>query len=336
MINGLAFVAGGPFENSIHHLIVGKNAHQIVFKANVVNSCAWISLASRTPAQLIVNAAALTALGTDHQQTAGGHNLFATLTDLFLNSFNFCRLRRVVTQLLGLDGGSHAQVAAQLNIGTTASHAGGNGDRARRARFRNDQRFLCVLTRVQHVVLHLFRFQHFANFFAAFNGLGSYQHRLALFMRLFDPLNDRCHFFGVGTEDHILFVVPNHGHVGRHFDNIQAINLKEFVGFGQGSSRHTSDFFVRSEQILERDCANSWAFRPNRRSFLGFQPLLNTATHAATWHGSTSQGVDQHNFTVGHDVVFAVVKQFMGLQAGLTVVQKRNVFRIVKRCTSRQ
>ena len=31
-------------------------------------------------------------------------------------------------------------------------------------------------------------------------------------------------------------------------------------------------------------------------------------------------------FTIGHDVVFAVVKQFMGLQTGLTIVQKRNVF----------
>ena len=155
-------------------------------------------------------------------------------------------------------------------------------------------------------------------------------------MRLFDTLNDRCHFFGMGTEDHILFIVANHGHVGWYFDHIQAINLKEFIGFGQCSSRHTGDFFVRPEQILERDCANGWAFRPNRCPFLGFQPLLNTTTHAATRHWSTGQGVNQHNFTIGHDVVFAVMKQFMGLQAGLTVVQKRNVFRVVKRCTSLQ
>ena len=57
------------------HLRSAEQAHEIIFEREVELRNARVPLTSRTTAQLVVDAAALVALGTDHTQTASGLDL---------------------------------------------------------------------------------------------------------------------------------------------------------------------------------------------------------------------------------------------------------------------
>jgi len=54
---------------------------------------------------------------------------------------------------------AHVQIAAQLNVGATTGHVGGDGHSARDTGLRNDVSFLLVIARIQDGMLHLFLFQ---------------------------------------------------------------------------------------------------------------------------------------------------------------------------------
>ena len=49
-------------------------------------------------------------------------------------------------------GQTHLDVAAQLNIGASSSHVGGDGHRARHARLRDDRGLLLVMACVEDLV----------------------------------------------------------------------------------------------------------------------------------------------------------------------------------------
>ncbi len=88
------FVVGHP--HAIHQFldtITGKNTHQIVFQGQVEAGGSWVTLASRTASQLVVDASRLMALGSEDMQApkfehfllfclAFGFELFVRLREL--------------------------------------------------------------------------------------------------------------------------------------------------------------------------------------------------------------------------------------------------------------
>ncbi len=155
MGDGFAVLQPQPGEDRVHALRA-EDAHQIVLQGQEEFGGAGIALAARTAAQLVVDAPAFVALGADRRR---GRRRPAP-------SPCCRRLRRGWRSLLAARSASsvmaasscldaHFGIAAQLDVGAAARHVGGDGDRAGHAGLGDDEGFLLVIARVQHVMLDL-------------------------------------------------------------------------------------------------------------------------------------------------------------------------------------
>ena len=83
------------------HPVGSEDAHQVVFKRQVETRGAWITLATRTAAQLVVDAARLMALGANDMQAAGGDHVVVALLPLALDA-HAIQVRSIFRQLFEL------------------------------------------------------------------------------------------------------------------------------------------------------------------------------------------------------------------------------------------
>ena len=170
--------------------VAAEQAHQVVLKAQVEAGSARVTLTAGTAAQLVVDTAALVALGANDEQAACGAHLvglgvngglvlgvqlvkaltcgqnvgiggLTVAVGFGQQQLHGCRvgiLRGVgVEQVLAEVLLAHLSlchelgVAAQHDIGTTACHVGGDGDGTLFTGLRHDLGFALVVLGVQHV-----------------------------------------------------------------------------------------------------------------------------------------------------------------------------------------
>ena len=135
----LAFLQAERLQHAVHAL-GAEDAHQVVVERQVELGAARVALAAGAAAQLVVDAAALVALGAEHVEAAGLQRLLLLLGDVGLRAARASwrsAPRRARVAGLRLVGDPVLQrvldVAAELNVGAAAGHVGGDGHR-RRAR----------------------------------------------------------------------------------------------------------------------------------------------------------------------------------------------------------
>ena len=138
-----------------------EDAHQVVFERQEEARAAGIALAARAAAQLVVDAAALVALGADHVEAAGferpGASSSATSAAISVRFLAICSGGALPFSCSSSPSSleQHVEVAAELNVGATARHVGGDGHRAWHAGLGDDMRLLLVIAGVQHLVRDL-------------------------------------------------------------------------------------------------------------------------------------------------------------------------------------
>ena len=147
---------------AVHHPRDGarrEEAQQLVFEREVEATLAGIALATRTAAQLIVDAPRVVALGAEHVETPGRTHLVAlALGDraplgerlLVGRVVLFGARRQTLTD--GVSRGETLGVAAEDDVDAATGHVGRDGDRALAARLGHDLGLAEVLLRVQDLV----------------------------------------------------------------------------------------------------------------------------------------------------------------------------------------
>ena len=199
--------------------VAAEQAHQVIFQAQVEAGSTRVALTAGTAAQLVVDAAALVALGADDEQAACSTHFLGLGIDLgfalgvqLIKAPAGCKdvgvlgvavavcfgqqhLHRCRVSVLGLFGiqqvltevllahlglGHELGVAAQHDIGTTACHVGGNGNGTLFAGLRHDLGFTLVVLCVQHVEIAGVFLQHLRQRLALFHTDGAHQNGLAV------------------------------------------------------------------------------------------------------------------------------------------------------------
>ncbi len=157
MRDRLAFLEAERAHHAVHALRT-EDAHQVVVEREVELGAAGIALAARTAAQLVVDAAALVALGAEHVKSAGLQRDLLLRADLggdFRLPLGDLGLARLAA-LRALVGHPVAHlildVAAELDVGAAAGHVGGDGDGTRHAGLGDDVGFLLMVAGVEHLV----------------------------------------------------------------------------------------------------------------------------------------------------------------------------------------
>ncbi len=145
-----------------HHPVHGprrEQPHQLVLEREVEAALARVALATGAAPELVVDPAALVALGAEHVEpaqlpdvVAGGTALVPELRHQLLVALG----RLVGRGALGeeLLAGEALGVAAEQDVDAATGHVRGHRHRVRPAGLRDDQRFLLVLLRVQHRMRH--------------------------------------------------------------------------------------------------------------------------------------------------------------------------------------
>ena len=122
------------FVEEFYNLIRGKQTHNLVFERHIEHGRTRVTLTAGTTAQLTVHTAGLVTLGTDDSQTAG--------------CFHF---------------------RAQLDVGTTTCHVGGNGNNGALTCLCYNIRLLLVEFGVEHIVRNATHLEHTAKQFGDFH-----------------------------------------------------------------------------------------------------------------------------------------------------------------------
>src|SRR5205807_3758153 len=138
---------------------------QIIFKRDKKAGAAGISLSSGTAPQLIINAAALMLVGTDHVEPAQlGHAL------------------------------------SQFDVCTATRHVGGDGHCAALTSSGNDAGLLLLIACIQHLMPDAMPLKPGADPFRFFHAASSHQHRTSGLVHLVYFLDERVFFFSAGVD----------------------------------------------------------------------------------------------------------------------------------------
>ena len=222
------------------------------------------------------------------------------------------------------------RVAAQNNVGTTACHVGCDGYCTQTACFCNDGSFLVMLLCIQYVMLHTALLQHGADFFGVFDGNGTNQNRLALFVCLRNTVCDSLELGSFRTKDFIFTVNSGNRTVGRNFHYVHVVDITEFIFFGLGCTGHTCQLVIHSEVILQGNGSQGLGFGTYEYAFLGFDGLVEAVAVTASVHETSGKFVNNDDFAVFHDVIHVALHSVSCLQCFLDVMVDFHVFRITQ------
>ncbi|MND35728.1 hypothetical protein D3C80_263720 [compost metagenome] len=173
--------------------------------------------------------------------------------------------------------------------------------------------------------------QHMGQKLGLFDGGRAHQNRLAAFMRRLDLGDDRLELLLAGAVNLVILVDTLDRQVGRHLDDVEAVDVAEFFRFRRGRTGHAGQLFIHAEVVLEGDGGKRLVFRLDLHLFLGFQSLVLTFGITAARHHAAGEFVDDDDFVVADDVVLVAGEELVGLQRIVDVMDDGDVFDVVKR-----
>ena len=179
----------------------------------------------------------------------------------------------------------------------------------------DDLRFLPVIFRVQHVVRNFFALQHAAEQLGRFDADRADEHRLLLAACAFANLvDDRVVFFAARLVDAIVRVLPRDRAVGRDDDDVELVDVVEFVRLGLGGAGHARELLVEPEIILDRDRGERLRFAIDLHAFLRFDRLVQAVAPAAARHFAPGEFIDDDDLVLLDDVLDVLLEEAVGAQ----------------------
>ena len=340
---------------TIHHCadpLGAEQAHQVVLQRNKELGGAGVALTARTAAQLIINAAALVALGADDMQTARLQHTLVLRVGLLLELavqrlIGRTRVQNLLRHVLimargGLDdllvkallthraAGEEIRVAAQQNIRAASGHIGGDGHGSEMTGLRHDLGFLGVVLGVQHLMGDAPALQHIGDHFAGLHRHSTHQHRLTRLMMLLDGGQHRIELSGLGLIDLVVQILTDIGLIRGDLHHVQGVNGLELALLRLRRTGHTSQLAIHTEVVLEGDGCQRAALPLHLHMLLSLDGLMQTLAITAAHHQAARELVHDDHLTVLHHVVHVALHQRVGAQGAMDMVVQLAVIRVVQ------
>ena len=308
------------------HAVAAENTQELIFHREVEDGTARVALAARTASELIVDTTGFMTFAADDAQPPRGHHFVMQLLPLGLHGLDSHRLVGFRQRFVRLDG-IHllGDTTTQHDVGTAAGHVGSNRHGAGTTGFQHHLRFAFVLLCVQHIVRNTFFCEALAQKFGYFNRRRTDQHRLTALHTVLDVFDDRGVLFFRRPENLVLLILADHLAVRRHHHGFEPVDVLEFVGFRIGGPRHTRQFLIHAEVVLERDGGHRLVFLLDLDAFLGFHGLMQTVRPTAPRHQAPRKFIHDHHFAVLNHVLLIPLKERMRLEGGIKVMQENNI-----------
>ncbi len=118
----------------------------------------------------------------------------------------------------------------------------------------------------------------------------------------------------------------NHRAVRGDAHHIHTIDFAELFLFGFGGSRHTRQFLIESEVVLEGHDSDGLALLLDGHALFGFQCLVDAVAEAAPVHQAPRELVHDNDFAVAHHIVDIFFEVAVRLESGVDVGHQLHLF----------
>ena len=150
-------------------------------------------------------------------------------------------------------------------------------------------------------------------------------------MAVLDVGQDGVVFFGVGLEDLVVLVDPDHRTIGRYDYRLELIDFLKLVGFGVGRACHAPQLVIHPEVVLECDRGQGLVFVLDLDAFFGLDRLMQAVGPAPPCHEPPGKLVDDDHLIILHDVLLIAKEEVVGTQRHHQVMHQRNVSWLIQR-----
>ena len=256
---------------SVHDVgdtVGSEETHELVLQRHIEDGRAWVTLTSCTSTKLAVHTAALMPLRTDDGQTS----------------------RRL-------------HFGRELDVGTTTSHVGGDGDDRLLSSLCHDIRLLLVEFCIEHIMLYLPHGEHLGEHLGDLDGSGTDENRPSLIDHILYFLNDRLVLLTVSAVNAVVHVDTCNRLVCWDFHHIEFIDIPELASLRDGCTGHTCQFVVHAEVVLEGDGGESLRSRLHLHAFLGLDRLMESVAPAPSLHDTSGLLIYDFHLTIHDDIV---------------------------------
>ena len=287
-----------------------EQAHEVVFEREVEAALAGVALAAGAATELVVDAAALVALGAEHVEAAELAHLVAV--GLALG-------RELLEQLLVASPATPRRVRAARRAAPGAARPSGlppsrmstprpamlvaTVTRAEAAGLGDDVRLPLVLLGVQHLVRDARASRAGGEQLRLLDRDRADEHRLARFVALGDVVGDGVELGRLALVDEVGLVDAHHRAVGGDRHDVEAVGVRELAGLGVGRAGHAGELLVHAEVVLEGDRREGLVLLLDLHPLLRFDGLVQALAPAAAFEDAAGELVDDLHLAVGDDVV---------------------------------
>jgi len=219
---------------------------------------------------------------------------------------------------------------AQLDVGASARHVGGDGDGAGLPRLRHDLGLLfgAVLLGIEDVVGDALALQAAAQHLRHVHRRGADQDRLAPVVVLLDFLDDGVVLLAARLEKQVVLVVADDRLVGGDDDHVHVVDVVELLGLRLGRAGHAGELVVHPKVVLERDLGVGLRGLLHLDLLLGLDGLVKALRVAPPLQDAPGVLVDDLHLAVLDDVLGVFLVQGVGLQQLLDGVEALGALRI--------
>ena len=161
---------------------------------------------------------------------------------------------------------------------------------------------------------YLTHLQHLTQHFRYFNRSSTNQHRSSGFNHLLHFLNYGLIFFTLSLIYTVVHVYSGNRTVCGDLHNIQFINIPELPCFRNSRTRHTRQFVIHTEIILQGNSCKRLCGCLYLYMFLCLYSLMKSVTPTATIHNTSGLLVNDLHLTIYNDIFIIFVKHRISLK----------------------
>ena len=215
----------------------------------------------------------------------------------------------------------------ELNIGTTTSHVGGDGNGTLSVGALSGQCYdvglLLVQLSVQHLVgdtlaLASFRIyvhiKHTTQQLRDFYRCGTNQSWAASITHLNNLVDNSLIFFTSGLIYSVVLVVTDNRAVCRNLNNIKLVDIPELTSLGRSCTGHTRELVIHTEVVLQSDGSKGLSCCLYLYVLLSLYSLVQSVAPTATFHNTTSLLVYNLNLAVNNHIFVVLVEHAVSLE----------------------
>ena len=183
---------------------------------------------------------------------------------------------------------------------------------------------------VQNLVRDLVLLQEFGQNLGFLDGGGADEGRLTALACILDEPDDRAIFLLRGAINLVVLVIADHGHVGRHLDDVEAVDVHELVGLGEGGTGHAGELLVKAEVVLEGNRGEGLVLGLDGDMLLGLERLMQAFGIAPAGHHAAGELIDNDDLIILHDVIAVALEERVRTQRLLHMVHDGHVLDVVE------